>query len=704
MFATRFLKLHATFALAVAFSCASATGFGATIESTLNGAHLVVDSETGSILRLAYDGPGTMLQAEAANAGIIDLAYPLEKFEPLRLASRYSHGAHVISGKDLLTIEWNHLGASRRFDLPGNVVAKVTLRPANDGQSIVLVARIENHSPRAVRQVLFPDLAGLQPFAGAANTLFRTGGAVSAPFIDLAPNEAKQSQQYMLDSSSGNAAYSGAGLAGSMVTRWMDFGGLSGGLSLFPRRWGWQPQVAARLHLSEIDGSLRLMCVHDVEIPPGGSWDSGEFWLTPHLGGWARGIEPYRAWVKKNFTRACPVPKHVREGLGFRTAWMCQNQPADPQDAIFTFKDLPKLARDAKDHGLDEIVMFNWDQGFVLPLPPPYHHLGTEAEMEIAVADCRKLGVNVVPFISVLQANEQSAPRYGLRVVDNNGWTFHTELIPEWNPPYAHGFSCIPVPIDNPIWQRDVLAGARRLIDHGITSLAWDQFMAVPTTPNINTLAEQIRKLAKAKDPESTFCGEELYNFEVDSRQLDYTWDWVGAGQDYRPVTSVFPAPRIDECITSSPMAVKQAFADNRYINAMPRKKNSTNASDYIANWPAFGAALKECAALRKQFLPYFIDGELIGDCILTEPAPSAHVCAYVLPDRALMIVLNEGPPRPVSLTADLQPWCRSASGHYRVTRYSADGAIVLSAAAGRRWNTARRMERGELALYTFTP
>ena len=222
--------------------------------------------------------------------------------------------------------------------------------------------------------------------------------------------------------------------------------------------------------------------------------------------------------MKKNFAPLYPLPKHVRDGLGFRTAWMCQNQPNDPTDANFTFKDLPKMARDAKEHGLDEIVLFAWNQGFVLPLPPPYPHLGSQADMDRAVAECRKLGVNIVPFISVLQANEQTASRYGVRVVDNNGWTFHTELIPEWNPPYAHGFSCIPVPIDNPLWQKDVLAGARHLIDHGIMSLGWDQFCSVPTTPNINTLAVQIRKLAKAKDPESTFCGEELNNFEVDSR------------------------------------------------------------------------------------------------------------------------------------------------------------------------------------------
>jgi hypothetical protein len=678
------------------------TAIAATSDVTLNGLHVSVDNDTGSILRLAYDGPGTILEQSPQRAGMIDLAYPIDKFEPLRLASRFSHGAQVKVQTGSLTVEWNHLGASRPFELAGDVSAKVEWRAADDGQSIILTAHVENHSKIAVHQVIFPDFAGLKPFLGKQDTLFRAGGAISAPFLELAPTEASQSQQYMLNASAGSADFVPGGLANSMVSRWMDFGGLGGGFSLFPRRWGWQPQVAIRLHLSETDDTLRLMCLHDVSIPPDGKWDSGEFWLTPHQGGWARGIEPYRTWVKKNFTRTVPISKHVKEGLGFRTAWMCQNQPNDPQDAVFTFKDLPKLAQDAKENGLDEIVMFNWDRGFILPLPPPYPHIGTESEMVQAVAACKKIGVNVVPFISVLQANEQTAPRYGLHVVDNNGWTFHTELIPRWNPPYAHGFACIPIPVTNPLWQKDVLDGAKHLIDIGVTSLAWDQFMAVPEKPNINTLADQIRAVARAKDPESSFAGEELYNFEVDSAQLDYTWDWISQG-DYRPMTSVFPAPRINECITASPMAVKQAFADNRFINAMPRKKESINASDYIASAPDFAAALKQCAALRKQFLPYFTDGELIGECILSDPAPTARVCAYVLPDRVLMIVLNNGAAGPLNLKIDLRPWCHSPTGNYQMKPFSADGKALPTQTIRGTSTVASNSAVGELFLYEFT-
>jgi hypothetical protein len=674
--------------------------------TTLNGLTIALDPTSGAILRLAYDGPGQMLDSKPNRAGVLDVAYPVEQFEPLRLAARYSTGARIKRDGDTLTVSWDALGASRsKFAPQGNVAATVQFKAAPDGKSVILTAHIDNHAARSVRQVLFPDFSGLKPFAGVEHTLFRTGGSVSAPFVELAPNEDKLSQQYMTDAASLSASYQAGGLFHPMVVRWMDFGGLAGGFSLFPKRWGWEKQVVTRLQLSEVEQSLRLMCIHDVEIKPNQSWDSGEFVLTPHPGGWAKGIEPYRAWVKQHFKREFPLPKHVREGLGYRTAWMCQNQPNDPQDAVFTFEDLPKLAKECKEHGIDELALWAWNKGFVLPLPPPYPHLGTPQEMADAVAECRKLGVNVTPFISVLQANAETAPRYGLKVTDNNGWTFHTELVPRWNPPYATGFAGVGVPTSNELWRKDVVAGVSHLVDSGITSLGWDQYWATEQPPNIQTLASQFRAIARAKDPESVFMGEELWNMEVDSAMLDYTWNW-GTYRDVRPLTSCFPAPRVNCIITASALNAKKAFADNLYLNLFPRKAESINGSDYLANWPELSRAVKQCAALRKQFLPYFTDGTLIGECVLTAPAPGVHVSAYVLPDRVLVIVINQsGAETAFTLKADVRPWLTSPSGNYQVKTFDEDAKLLSTKAmAAAPAGDTPKLKPAQMVVYEFTP
>ena len=55
------------------------------VKAVLNGLEITLDHKTGNIIGLNYPGPGQMLQAEPTEAAIIDLAYPIEKFEMLRI-------------------------------------------------------------------------------------------------------------------------------------------------------------------------------------------------------------------------------------------------------------------------------------------------------------------------------------------------------------------------------------------------------------------------------------------------------------------------------------------------------------------------------------------------------------------------------------------------------------------------------------------
>lgn len=677
-----------------------------TVEAVLNGLRVTIDSNTGSITGLQYPGPGKILKASTESASVVDIAYPVKGFEPLRLASRYSSGADVKASEGEVVIAWKKLGASRgSFPVEGNVSAEVHLKADPDGRSVVMSCRVVNSSKNDIRQVLFPDLAGIQPFAGVTGTYLRTCGFSSLPFRDLAPNEGTQSLQYMIDVAANQVEYQSGGMFNPMWLRWLDLGGLQGGISLFPRRWGWDPHIPVRLHLSEDDGSLRLLARHDVTIKQGETWESGEYVLTPHQGGWAKGIEPYRAWVKQHYRREFPLPKHVREGLGFRTVWMCQLYPEDPKDVIFKWSDMPKVAKDSKEHGIDEIVVWAWTDGFVLPLRPPFKHLGTQEDMAAAVKECKKLGVNIVPFISVVQANAEEAPKYGLKVTDNNGWTYHTELVPRWNPPYATGYACVGIPVTNDLWRKDVLESLKKLADQGIPSVGWDQFWTVDKNSNTHSLTKEIRAYASKIDPEATFCGEELWNMEPDSAYLDYTWNW-GGYRDCRAFTSSFPTPRINSCITDSALTVKQCFADNLYLNLSPRKKASTNASGYIGDHAAMSKALKQCAKLRKQFLPCFTDGVLIGECILAEECPGTHVCAYVLPDKVLMILINQGSKRRIGVRCDIAPWLKSASGKYRVKCYGENGGLVSETpiTTGQWKGETGELQLNELALYEFLP
>ncbi|MCK9641427.1 MAG: hypothetical protein M0R39_16095, partial [Prolixibacteraceae bacterium] len=232
----------------------------------------------------------------------------------------------------------------------------------------------------------------------------------------------------------------------------------------------------------------------------------------------------------------------------------------------------------------------------------------------------------------------------------------------------------------------------------------WDQFYTTPDPePNMISLAKQILDVAKKRDPHCTFSGEELLNFELDASLLDYTWNWDGY-MDRKVLTSAFPSPRINSCISSSPLAVKKAFADNLYMNIFPRKAESINGSDYIANYPGLSKALKQCAGLKKQFLPYFTEGELIGECLLTKPLKEIHPCAYTLPDRAIMIIINtSNQNQTFEFDLNLAPWIKSATGKYEMKHYNEIGAVVSEASV----NASCRLKMGylqtnEMRLFEF--
>ena len=193
-------------------------------------------------------------------------------------------------------------------------------------------------------------------------------------------------------------------------------------------------------------------------------------------------------------------------------------------------------------------------------------------------------------------------------------------------------------------------------------------------------IATEIRDYAKKTDPESTFSGEDQWNLEIDADYLDYTWNWnYGHYPDCQPFTSVFPSPRINCIVSQSALTVKRAFCNNLYLSVFPRKLNSVNGSDWIVNYPQLSTALKQCSKLRKQFLHYFTDGTLIGNCILSEVCPNTIVSAYILPDKVLMILVNQTSERRIDFNCDLKPWLKSASGKYTVKVYDVDGKLVKS-------------------------
>jgi hypothetical protein len=108
--------------------------------------------------------------------------------------------------------------------------------------------------------------------------------------------------------------------------------------------------------------------------------------------------------------------------------------------------------------------------------------------------------------------------------------------------------------------------------------------------------------------------------------------------------------------------------ADGAYLNFLLRKPDGENGSAILSEKPALSPVVKQAAARRKQFLPFFTEGFPIGDCILAERSP-LFVRSHLHNNRALIVVLNDGNnPRTSDLSLNL-PLCS-------VSRYDANGRL----------------------------
>ena len=174
----------------------------------------------------------------------------------------------------------------------------------------------------------------------------------------------------------------------------------------------------------------------------------------------------------------------------------------------------------------------------------------------------------------------------------------------------------------------------------------------------------------------SAFAGETTTDVERDSAYCDYTWNWSGHG-DYRPLTSVLPAPRFNMNVDHSGRDVKMIFMDNGLVNAMPAVPDGVSGSGMLKDFPELSRSLKQCAKLRQEFLPYFTQGILIGECILTEAADSFYANGYILSDRALIVGMNLGNERTISFNSNIGYWLKSPSDRYKIKTYDDDGKLI---------------------------
>jgi hypothetical protein len=592
--------------------------------------------------------------------------------------------------------------------------------------------RIQNDSTAPIPQVLFPDLSGLQQVDDIDRVQLRFALGWVSPFagpVD-SPDRARFYAPLMWQEYEAECGYHLNAL------RWLDYGSLRGGLSVFQKQWGTGSPPNVHTHRSEANPDvLRLAWSVPATVEPGTSWESEEFWLTPHLGGWAKGIEVYRDYVN-HVNPPRELPPVVRDGVGFQTIWMTQSTEPDGDKAAFRYKDIARVAQDAHEHGIDELMLWNWAK-YGSPELQFRPDLGTREELLEGIRAANQIGVKVVPFINVVNLDDRFAARYGMKPGGAAPWTYHPEMIPAMVP-FSNASGQIAMDTRNQRWHEDVLRNLTKWADLGMSSFGWDVFDDNGSLSLVR-LIEEVRKQTRSRDQDSIFAGEPCQqgSLERDNLVLDHTWNWLDY-IDAGPLVSVLRTPRFNCNVQNSPRVVKMAFAEGLYINLMPKKPDQPNDTALISEEPALSVAIKEVAALRKQFLPFFVEGTALGESILAEPAslfdqkpictgswtgctggwvggatqelgefkyPGVFVRAHRLQERLLILVLNnEDKPKEIVIKSDLRFWLPSKGG-YQITYHDFTGKLIattnFNSSDGPLWLGKTRLLRPtELSLF----
>ena len=146
---------------------------------------------------------------------------------------------------------------------------------------------------------------------------------------------------------------------------------------------------------------------HEPFTPPGKAFEGSPVVLRFHDGTWTAAGPIYREWFTKTFGLMDPSRSWIRRHRSSRTRCSCC-----PEGTLnFTFKDIPRWAKDARDHGVTAVLISGWhrgghDNGYPHYEPDP--RLGTYDDLKRGLEACHKMGVRVYFFVNYQPAMIES--------------------------------------------------------------------------------------------------------------------------------------------------------------------------------------------------------------------------------------------------------------------------------------------------------
>lgn len=139
--------------------------------------------------------------------------------------------------------------------------------------------------------------------------------------------------------------------------------------------------------------------VHFPYTKPSEYFKGSPFVLQFHEGGWKQAGKIYRNWFLSQFPLSDPKKDWMRQSSAIQYLMFLLPEG----NVIYKFKDIPKIASEAKKYGTD-LMISGWhhgghDNGYPWYEPDP--RLGTYEDLEAGIKACHKIGMKVSFFANI---------------------------------------------------------------------------------------------------------------------------------------------------------------------------------------------------------------------------------------------------------------------------------------------------------------
>ncbi len=413
-FASRFVSLSQMNVLVpsllLILSCVSAGAEVRSFETRL--ATLRLDAASGDLVGLKWKDPALEIIREPRLGENFRLLLPKAGYEASYFLSRDQKVSRIEQRGEEVVCTYDSLRNSQE-QLPVRVVYRIRAT----ARQIEFSIEVENRSGRPLAEVYYGVLGGQQGIGNRMDTETLVPGLNS----NMAPALFHRFRGGSYGGGNLGIRYDAAGWTypGAMTMGWTDVFNAKAGVGFY---YGNQdPETRLTALYCEMRPFTKSAVVGDTwatpaDVPPGepigltmgwmnfpyqrqGTFRAGPLALEAHAGDWHRGSEIYRTWFDQHFQVKRP-PTWLRKEHAWQSVIISNCEDV----VVHRFRDLPRLAADAKKYGVTTFEILGWDMGGIDRGYPDYRpdpRLGTREEFRKALGEIRKMGVHPLIFANI---------------------------------------------------------------------------------------------------------------------------------------------------------------------------------------------------------------------------------------------------------------------------------------------------------------